>query len=165
MRLSGLPHRSGNRGYALIEALVYFGVVVVLLAIAYLAMDRCITNSMALRRAADDIGNALRAGERWRADMRLSTQTRWQDIEGSRVLRLSTQQGEIQYRWEAGALGRRVGNGPWTIILNRVKMISISPEPREHVAAWRCEMELEPRRKSARVQPLFTFYAVPAASL
>jgi hypothetical protein len=165
MRIAAKEDRSNHGAYALIEALVYFSVVVVLLAVAYVALDRCITNSLALRRAADDIANALRAGERWRADMRVSTQTRWEGIEGARVLRLSTQGGEIQYRWEAGALSRKVGSGPWSIILNRVKTISISPEAREHVAAWRCEMELEPRRKSARVQPLFTFYAVPASRL
>ena len=165
MKLGVSKDRSRHSAYALIEALVYFSVVAVLMTVAYVALDRCIANSVALRRAADDIGNALRAGERWRADMRVSTHTRWEDIDGTQVLRLSTDQGEIQYRWELGALGRRVGNGPWTTILNRVKMISISPEAREHVRAWRCEMELEPRRKSARVQPLFTFYAVPAAPL
>jgi hypothetical protein len=165
MRIAAQEDRSNRGAYALIEALVYFSIVVVLLAVAYLALDRCITNSLALRRAADDIANALRTGERWRADMRLSTQTRWEDIEGARVLRLSTERGEIQYRWKAGALSRKVGSGPWSVILNRVKTINISPEAREHVAAWRCEMELEPRRKSARVQPLFTFYAVTASRL
>ncbi len=165
MRIGVKADRSKNGAYALIEALVYFSVVVVLLAIAYLALDRCITNSLALRRAADDIGNVLRAGERWRADMRVSTQAQWLDTEGAHVLRLSTERGEILYRWSGGAWSRKVGNGPWSVILNRVKTVSISPEAREHVAAWRCEMELEPRRKSARVQPLFTFYAVPASPL
>ena len=76
MRIAILNHRSRDASF-LIEALVYFSVVVVLLAIAYMALDRCIGNSIALRRAADDIGNALRTGERWRADVRNSTSTRW----------------------------------------------------------------------------------------
>ncbi len=164
MRIAILKHRSRDASF-LIEALVYFSVVVVLLAIAYMALDRCIANSIALRRAADDIGNALRTGERWRADVRNSTSTRWENIEGAPVFRLHTKQGEIQYRWDAGALSRRVGKGQWTTLLNRVKVINISADKREHVSAWRCEMELEPRRKSTRVQPLFTFYAVPGGPL
>ena len=63
----------GQRGYLLIEALVYIAVVVTLLGVAYAAMYRCVDRSFALRRNADDITSALHAGERWRADVRAAT--------------------------------------------------------------------------------------------
>src|SRR4029077_12950063 len=68
MKTSGNFHlRQG--GYLLTEALVYIGLLFVILGVGYLAMDRSIDNSVLLRRNADDIANALHAGERWRADV------------------------------------------------------------------------------------------------
>jgi hypothetical protein len=34
-------------------------------------------------------------------------------------------------------------------------------DPRQHVRAWRWEVELAAYRKGARIRPLFTFVAVP----
>jgi hypothetical protein len=65
---------AGQPGYLLIEALVYFAVIVALLGTGYAAMYRCIDSSIALRRNAEDIANALHAGERWRADERAARQ-------------------------------------------------------------------------------------------
>ena len=59
-----------TRGMALIELLVYMGVLLVLMGVGYAAFYRCLDNSTALRQSADDIVNALHAGEDWRGDVR-----------------------------------------------------------------------------------------------
>ena len=69
---------SPNRGISIIECLVYGFVLLVLLGVAYCAFYRCVENSYTLRRNAEDIATALRAGERWRADVR-SGRT-WKDV-------------------------------------------------------------------------------------
>ena len=75
-RAAGSGQREGRRskaaGFQLIEALVYIAVVFVVLGAGYEALYRCIDSSITLRRNADDITNALHAGERWRADVRLA---------------------------------------------------------------------------------------------
>jgi hypothetical protein len=44
-----------NHGYLLVECLAYIGVLFVLLGVSYLALFRCINNSVALRRNAEDL--------------------------------------------------------------------------------------------------------------
>src|ERR1041384_5004380 len=58
------------QGYLMVEALVYIGVVFVVLGVGYAALYRCIDNSAVMRRTANDITKAMHAGERWRADVR-----------------------------------------------------------------------------------------------
>ena len=60
-------------GIMLVECLVYLGVFAVLLGIGYGTFYVCWDYSKALRYATDDIASALRAGERWRADIRSAT--------------------------------------------------------------------------------------------
>ncbi len=130
---------SGPGAYMLTEALVYIGVLFVLLGVGYAALYRCIENSVALRRNAEEIANALHAGERWRADLR-------------------------SYRLATNSVFRQVANGPWTHLLQNVKSSVMEPDQRQTLTAWRWELELQPRGKSTRVRPLFTFIAVPPAS-
>jgi hypothetical protein len=160
------PRARTADAYMMVEALVYIGVVFVLLGIGYMAMYRCIDNSVALRRNADDIANALRAGERWRADVRAaSSEIRLDAGAAGQILHLLTGRGEIDYRFATGAVFRRVGEGSWVCLLPNVKASSMAAEPRQIVKAWRWELELQPQIKATvkpgRVLPLFTFLAVP----
>lgn len=155
-----------ERGYLLIEALVYIAVVLVLLGVAYAAMYRCVDRSRALQRNADDITTALHAGERWRADIRATTSPpRLLYTNSVQVLRLESAKGPVLYRFATNAVTRRVGGGPWASLLPNVKSSSMSADPREHVTAWRWELELQTRTygsaKPSRIRPLFTFLAVP----
>src|SRR5215467_12806433 len=149
-----------KRGYMLMECLVYISLVFVVLAAGYAALYHCIDNALVLRRNADDIAAALQAGERWRADFRQATGPARQEIssEGD-TLFLQGKRGEIAYRFSGQALLRRVGEGVWTTLLERVKSSTMTREERSNITAWRWELELEPRTKgsikASRVRPLF----------
>jgi hypothetical protein len=150
----------------LTEALVYIGVVIVLLAVGYQALYRCMDSSVALRWNADDIANALHAGERWRADVRSANRPiRLEQTPAEQILYLQGARGEMAYRFSTNAVFRRVGTGLWVRLLTNVKSSTIQADPRQHLTAWRWELELAPRQKGsvkpARVRPLFTFIAVP----
>jgi hypothetical protein len=152
----------------LMECLVYISLVFVVLAAGYAALYHCIDNALVLRRNADDIAAALQAGERWRADFRQATgPSRHEASSEGETLFLQGQRGEIAYRFSGHVLLRRVGDGVWTTLLERVKSSTMTREERPNVTAWRWELELEPRTKgsikASRVRPLFSFLAVPAS--
>ncbi len=158
-----------NRGYLLTEALVYIGLVFVLLGIGYAAMYRSIDNSVALRRNADDILRAMHAGERWRADIRLATRdVAWDNRGDDPVLRLEGSTNQVNYRFTGSAVYRRTGTGPWSRILEHVGSSLMKRELRPAVIVWRWELELQPQAtgsfKPGRVRPLFTFLAVPPSA-
>ena len=133
-------------GYLLVEALVYIAVLFVLLGAGYAAMYRCIGRSLALRRNADDITSALHAGERWRADVRAATsQIRLESEDAAQLLFLEGPSRAVVYRFATNAVTRRVGGGPWMRVLPSVKASTMTADPREHVTAWRWELEIAPR--------------------
>ena len=157
------------QGMLLVEVLVYIAVVFVLLGVGYEALYRGIDSSIALRRDADDIANALHAGERWRADVRLADQQiRVEKTPAEVTAFLKGAHAETAYRFSTNAVFRRLGDGPWVRLLTNVKSSVIEPDARQHVTAWRWELELQPRQKGSvkpgRVRPLFTFMAVPERS-
>jgi hypothetical protein len=165
--MSLLPHsRRRESAYLIIEALVYIGLVFVVLGVGFAAMYRCIDNSVALRRNADDITSALQAGERWRADVRAANSNiLTETLEGNQVLHLMGARREVLYAFWDSAVLRRVGAGSWVTLLDRVRSSSMTADRRAYVTAWRWELQLEPRGKGpvkpSRVRPLFTFLAVP----
>lgn len=149
----------------IVETLVYAGVSVLLLGVAFAAMYRCIDSSVALRRSADDLTGALHAGERWRADVRAARgPIKVEKLEAGQILYLSGTEGEIAYRADDGAVSRRVGAGPWTRVLANVSSSTMQPDPRQTVGAWRWELQLKTRAKTSRIRPMFTFIAVPVGS-
>ena len=161
---------ASNRAYLIIEALVYIAVVFVLLGAGYAAMYRCVDNSIALRRNADDITSALHAGERWRADVRSATsQARLETTDAGQLLSFESPKGPVSYRFSTNAILRSVGAGPWTRLLPNVKSSTMRSDPRQYASPWCWELELAPRTqgsvKPGRVRPLFTFIAVPEGNL
>jgi hypothetical protein len=155
-----------QRGYLLIEALVYIGVVAALVGVAYAAAYRSIDRSIALRRSTDDITSALHAGERWRADVRAAgSQVRLENTEAGQLLYLDGPSHAVVYGFATNAVSRRLGIGPWVRLLPNVKSSTMTADQREHVTAWRWELELQTRAtgsvKPGRIRPLFTFLAVP----
>lgn len=153
-------------GYLMNEALVYISVVFVVLGVGYAAMYRCVANSVALRRSADDITAAVRAGERWRADVRSAgRQARLETVSGMQVLRLVGPRTDLSYAFMEGSVVRRVGAGAWVPVVKNVKSSEMQADPRREVAAWKWELELQPRLKTTRIRPLFSFAAVPEKGL
>ena len=158
-----IPKSGGPLAYMLMEALVYVGVSVLLLGVAFAAMYRCIDSSVALRRSADDLTSALHAGERWRADVRAAQRPiKLENLAADQILHLPGAQAEVVYRSTDGAVFRRVGAGTWTQVLTNVSSSTMQPDPRQTLTAWRWELQLNIRAKTSRIRPLFTFIAVPA---
>ncbi|HVV00969.1 MAG TPA: hypothetical protein VHH88_06375 [Verrucomicrobiae bacterium] len=158
--------RKKARGYLLIEALVYIGVLAALLGVAYCALFRCIDNSVALRHNSDQIAAALRAGEIWRADIRGARSPAIDsNTNSSSDWVIATARGQISYRFETNGIFRRRGGNPWQCVLHDVKWSSMRLEPRESVLSCRWELELLPYRRNHsntnRVHPIFSFVAVP----
>ena len=154
------------RGYFLMEALVYIGLVMVVLGTAFAVMFRCVENSVVLSRNAEDVAAALRAGERWRADIRNAREgVRFGDAEDGPTVILATEKGEINYAFRTNTILRRIGDGPWVKQLSNVKSSEMQPDQRRMVTNWVWNIELLPRTKgyikAGRVRPLFTFMAVP----
>jgi hypothetical protein len=155
-----------ERGYLLTEALVYIGLIFVLLGVAYAGMYRCIDNCVVLRRNAEDISRAMHAGERWRADVRSASRGILLETNSdAQILHLSSPHGEISYTARDKAVFRRVEGGPWVSVLKDVESSSMLADVRPEVTNWRWELELQPQTKgiikAGRVRPLFTFLAAP----
>jgi len=161
--------RNSSRGFLLMECLVYIGVLFVILGAGYIAVDRCIDHSTVLRRNADDIANALHAGERWRVDVRAASgDIRVLKTNGEQIVSITTPRGTRDYRFSGETVFRSMDHGTWTRLLENVKSSSMAADQRQRVTAWCWEVELKPRVKGAmkpsRVLPLFTFTAVPERS-
>ena len=165
MNLNSNDHKTSPKSlgaYLIIECLVYICVVFALLGAGYSAMYRCIDNSVTLRRSADDISRSLRAGERWRADLRSAHGPVRLETSGTdQLLQIPTESGEIAYRFSTNAIFRRAGNHPWSQLLSDIKFTSVESEARQDLTVFRWELELQTRAKAGRVKPLFTFIGVP----
>ena len=157
-------------GFMLIECVVYIVILLVVLDLAYGAYYRCQLNSVNLRRNAEDIIITVRAGERWRADVRSATnRVRLEDTAPGQLLYLQGASREVVYRSDANGISRRLGTGPWVRVLPNVKSSTMKSDPRQYASPWCWELELAPRTqgsvKPGRVRPLFTFIAVPEGNL
>ena len=113
--------------------------------------------------------NGKEKTRKWRADVRLADRhirVEKTPVEG--IAFLKGARAETAYRFSTNAVFRRLGDGPWVRLLTNVKSSVIEPDARQHVTAWRWELELQPRQKGSvkpgRVRPLFTFMAVPERS-
>jgi hypothetical protein len=132
-------------------------------------MYRCVENSVLLRRNAQDMAAALNAGERWRADIRdCHLPLQIESAEAGQTLRLTSERGEVVYRFETNTVTRGIQGQPGIRLLSDVKSSAMYASPRQKVTAWQWEVELLARAKGyskpGRVRPLFTFTAVPERS-
>ena len=154
-----------RRGFTLIETLVYIVALGILLGVGYVAMHRSANNSVLLQSSVNDIARAMRAGERWRADVRSAKGSlQLESDRGTERLVLQTAAGEVAWQFSDNTISRRAGTGPWIRLLENVKLSAMQPDRRPTVSAWRWELELNRRSINySRTRPLFTFFAVPPA--
>jgi Tfp pilus assembly protein PilE len=145
-----------ERGYSLLECLVYIAVLAVVLNLSFVAYYRYDQHTRNLRRNADDITRALRAGERWREDVRTAIAPPHAIANG---LAIPQQSGEVAYVFADDAVWRQTG-ATRVIVLKQVKASTISDDSRQRVNAWRWELELASPQKVVLVHPLFSFTAV-----
>jgi hypothetical protein len=143
---------------SLIEVMTYIAVLSVVMALAYPAYYRCQRGSRDLRRNADDIVSALRAGERWRKDIRAATGP---IVSSDDRLVIPQPNGDVIYRFADGKLFRITNHQSLVTVISNVKSSTMRADAREHVTAWRWELELAGQQKEVKVRPLFSFVAVP----
>jgi Tfp pilus assembly protein FimT len=148
-------------GVLLIECIVYIAVFAILLGIGTASFYFCWDHTKALIYATDDIASALRAGERWRADVRAATgKIGIETTAAGEVVRIPESDGQIVYRFGSGELRREISTmANSQLLLPKVKSSRIEPELRGGVAAWRWELELAERRKETHLPLRFTFEA------
>lgn len=138
--------------------MVYIVVLGIILILAASVFDRGMRESAGLQRNVADIERALKAGERWRADVRAAIGP----IEaGEQTLTIPQRGGEVVYGFTTNQVRRTVNANKTEVFLARVQSSAMTPERRGDVVGWKWEVELERRLKEARVRPLFTFLAVP----
>src|ERR1051325_7624035 len=71
----GLNRSARRRGIMMVEAMIYIALVGGIVVLAAAVFDKGMRESAGLQRNVDDIERALKAGERWRADVRAATGT------------------------------------------------------------------------------------------
>jgi hypothetical protein len=153
-------------GYLLLECLVYIAVFAVITGLGLATFYLCWDNSKALRYATDDIAAALRAGERWRADVRGATgQITVENTVTGELLRIPHGTNEVIYRFNAGEIHRQLASSGFAApMLTAVKASQMMVDRRGPVSAWRWELELKSRHKETRLPLQFTFEAAAKAS-
>jgi type II secretory pathway component PulJ len=147
-------------GFMLIECLVYIVILVVVLNLAYAAYYRCQTNSANLRRNAEDIAITMRAGERWRADIRAATVP--PKLDGNKLV-VPQAAGEVVYEFVDNTMWRQNSTAR-IAVLRRLRASTMQADARSQVTSWRWEVELIAGKKTPRLRPLFTFTAVAGGS-
>jgi hypothetical protein len=151
----------GALGMLLLECMVYISVFAILLGGATTVFYYCWDHSNALIYATDDITSALRAGERWRADVRAATGIiTVETIATGEVVRIPEGARVVSYRFESGEVRRQISaSGNSQLLLAKVKTSQMEMDARGVVSAWRWELELLQRRKGTSLPLLFTFEA------
>ncbi len=149
-------------GIFLTECLVYLAIFALLTGIGLAAFYLCWNHSQALVYATDDISAALRAGERWRADVRRATgRISLEPSATGEWMRIPEGERTIVYLFEAGEVRRELlASQTSELLLPRVKTSQMSVAARSGVTAWRWELELNARRPETQLPLLFTFEAV-----
>lgn len=150
-------------GILLVECLVYIAVFAILLGVGTAAFYFCWDHSKALIYATDDIASALRAGERWRADVRAATgKIIVETTAADEVVKIPAGDQEIIYRFNSGEVRREKASANVSqLLLPKVKTSQMKLDARGDVTAWRWELELTQRRKETQLPLRFTFEAVP----
>jgi hypothetical protein len=143
------------------ECLMYLAVFAILLGGATTVFYFCWDHSKAMIYATDDIASALRAGERWRADVRAATgKISVETAATGEVVRIPETEREIVYRFESGEVRRQIASENFSqLLLPKVRTSQMKMDARGEVTAWRWELELAERRKETQLPLLFTFEA------
>jgi hypothetical protein len=147
--------------FSLVECLLYIAVFFVVLGLALGAYYQMDEQSRGFARNSSDLVQTMRAGERWRADVRLATAPPLLDDTG--VLRIAQKEGQVRYSFRDETVWRQApGEKTPMAVLQNVKGSAMAVETRSHAKAWRWEIELQTKRTNATLRPLFTFLAASA---
>jgi type II secretory pathway pseudopilin PulG len=160
---TGVRNPGAEAGLTLIEALAYIAVLAVIIAVTGKTFATAWDQSARIQRNTDDIKRVLRAGERWRQDIRAATgRIEPQTEAGAQGLVIPTAKGQIVWLVSTNGVRRSASaEAPEILLLPRIKDSQFVEDARTGVTAWRWDVELKPEKKEPRVRPWFTFLAVP----
>ena len=163
---SSISRARARTGVLLIECIVYIGIFALILGLALMSFYLCWDDSKALMYVTDDVAAALRAGERWRADVRSATgKITVEATSQGELLRIPHGASTILYRFDAGEVHRQLASSDFSeSLLTTVQASQMVSETRGPVNAWRWELELKSRRKETHLPLLFTFEAAAKTS-
>lgn len=150
-------HRSP--AFTLIECLVWIAMLALMFGFIIQVFFSGQAGATALRRNADDITRTLHAGERWREDVRTATAPpRAVEKDGQHWLAIPRGTNLTVYIHFKDTVWRQEHtNQTWQPALARVKSSHMDADARQHITAWRWEVELQTKDPKKRVTPLFTF--------
>jgi len=101
----------------------------------------------------------LRAGERWRADVRQATgPIIGETAAQGEIIRIPEGTNEVIYQFQAGKIRRQAAGDP-ELLLDRVRSSDMARDVRGATVAWQWELELTPMRKEIHLPLRFTFEA------
>ena len=156
-----IPSARPQAGLTLIECMVYMMVFPILLGVALGSFYVCWDGFKALISTTDDVSAALRAGERWRADVRAASgKITVETTSLGQIVKIPENGNEIIYSFDSKGLRRQMGPGGFSqLVLPNVKSSEMKCETRDAVRAWQWELELPERRKGPHLPMFFTFEA------
>jgi hypothetical protein len=164
IRLAGRASRKG--GYFMIELMVYIAIVGLVMGLAFGAFYRTLDTWRDLSRNANDIARALKAGERWREDVRLAIAPPEKLTDGSaEALEITQPDLKVVYVFNGETVWRKQGDYPAEVFLSNVKHSEMLRDQRLRVVSWRWELELISKKKIVRIRPQFTFQAVARGTI
>jgi type II secretory pathway component PulJ len=148
-------------GYLLLECMFYIVVFAIITGLGLATFFLCWDNSKALRYSTDDIASALRAGERWRADIRGATgKITVETTPSGEFLCIPYGTNQIIYHFTTGEIHRQLASSGFAgSMLTAVEASHMVMDRRGPVSAWRWELELEPHLGITRVPLQFSFEA------
>jgi hypothetical protein len=154
-----IPRARAQAGVLLIECVVYIAIFAIVMGLGLATFYLCWDDSKALLYATDDIASALRAGERWRADIRSATgEITVEAAAQGELLRIPCGTNAILYRFSAGEIHRQFASSNFPeLLLPTVQTSQMVKDARGAVNAWRWELELKSRHKETHLPLLFTF--------
>jgi Tfp pilus assembly protein FimT len=158
---SNIRRAAAQSGIFLIECMVYLAVLTVLTAVALGVFYVCWDGFRSVISTTDDVSAALRAGERWRADVRAASATiSIESTASGQIVRIPEDGKQIVYSFESNEIRRQVGTGGISqVVLPKVKSSEMKSDVRDGVKAWQWELELPERPRGPHVPMLFTFEA------
>ena len=157
--------RAKESGMALLECLIYCGLLFVIFWLALESFYRGVANARQLDRQAAQVAKVLSVGERWRADVRLARGPLREALvaDGIRLV-VPQQAGETVYGFREHTLYRQAaGSGYDEPVLTDVDEVRYFRDEPATVGSWRCELMLTGKKNRPGPKPQFTFQAVPSA--
>lgn len=150
-----------HSGIMLVEALVYLAIFGMVSGICLVTFHHFQQQSRHLRLAAEDVSQAVDAGERWRQAIREAVDVPV-NLEGETGVEIVTKQGRTRFWLEEGNLWRLRPDGTRDVLLGDVAESRMFSETREYVTVWHWEVTLQTRNPHPSIRPKFSFLAVPA---